>query len=251
MQNYNQISSNSSGKKQENSFDNHSKEFKPCQAHPRMDLRRGRIMKSALMAAVFSTLTLRGAEKTEALTLRDKIESRALLDLVLLDSPQIEGIQIHHVIDKNGDGIIQAPDEIVRIYLNQNLRYNLHIREPIPPFGQLRVFVPQHEYWGTSIDVTLTQYAKNRSLSNKCTNIVDLTHTHDTNSYRGKPQGVTIIPLDEYRENYQQIRKSASADKITYYLTIMGKNGVSHSCSYTLDFSLKPEDVTNEAVVKK
>ena len=209
------------------------------------------MLKSALVATTFASLSLFSAEKAEIEALRNKIESRALLDIMLSEAPRIEGIQIHHVIDKNEDGIIQAPDEIVRIYLNQNLKYHLHIKEPIAPLGQLRVFVPQHEYWGTSIDVTLTQYVENRPISNTCTNIVNLTHTHETNSYRGKPQGVVIIPLDTYRKNYEQVKRPTSVTKVTYYLNVAGKNGMSHLSSYTLDFSLKPENIVDSTVVKK
>ncbi len=212
---------------------------------------RSRMLKNALVATAFASLSLFGAEKAEIQALRNRVESQALLDFVLLDSPQIEGVQIHHVIDTNKDGIIQAPDEIKRIYLDSSLKYNLHIKEPIAPFGELRVFVPQHEYWGTSIDVTLTQYAKNRPISNTRTNLVDLAHINDTNSERGKPQGVVIIPLDKYRRNYEQVKESASTDKITYYLEIMGKNGASHFCSYTLDFSSKTDKTSNESIVKK
>lgn len=197
---------------------------------------------SALAAYGLALMVAESPKESATVTRAQRGERENLANIVQFSStptPRIERIQIHHIIDKNGDGKFQAPEEIERIYADSSLKYNLIVREPIPPKGYLAVVVPQDPYWGTTIDLEARETVDGKTISSRIyTNCVDLTMTNATNSYQGKPQTITIVTPEKRKSAYEQRHGATLIEKRTYHLKVMGKDGItpSYSCMFTVDY---------------
>jgi hypothetical protein len=192
-------------------------------------------------------------QKPSSRTLDLELENiAAVMEFSFKAKPVIREMQIHHVFDRNGNGKIEYPQELEKVYFDTSQKYFLHVKEPIPAIGELRFYVPEQDYLGTCVDTKIgfteatppgsIPYSPYRSFSSLRTNVVDLTNRNQTNSYVGKPLGVGSFPLEE---NITRLRKTGRTGVIMYTFTVMGRNGASHMYIYSVDCDSLPLQKTN------
>ncbi len=200
-----------------------------------------------LPAKVSSLTQVEREERVRALTRAESEERENIVNKAMfsLPNPRINGIQVHHVIDKNSDGIIQAPEEIQRIYTDSSLKYHLVIKKPIPAQGMIVIYIPQDQYWKTTIDLRISESSIERTSSIKnYKNLIDLTQIDATNSDKGKSQTLVVLTSENRKRTYEQTRGKPLTEKVTYHITSFGGNGAMHSCMFTVDYNV-PLSSTN------
>lgn len=173
------------------------------------------------------------------------------------DKPQMKGIQIHHVIDHNGNGTIRYPEELEKIYLDTSLTSYLRVKKPIPAIGELHFYVLEQNYRGTRVDTKIgfidelprdhilrQQGATYQTFSLVKTNVRDLTFASPTNSHRGKPLDVGSFPL---KENQEMLRGVGKAGIIAYTYTVRSQGGgASDIFMFSVDYGPLLPHATNE-----
>ncbi|MEK6928520.1 MAG: hypothetical protein AABW65_01020 [Nanoarchaeota archaeon] len=153
--------------------------------------------------------------------------------------PKVNGIEIHHFIDYDKNGIYDIPRETRKSYTNSSSKYGVYVKENIPSFGFIGIIVPQHHYWNSEIDIVFSDITegKSRNPINKKEKM-DLTNINESNSYEGKPHGIITINLDKLKEAYLRTYGKKIEGKRDYSANIYRKDGkYSHWCFFRVDYS--------------